>query len=207
MVIDFFGMDGNSKKLTKNGYKDDDVKDATDSQELDIQECQFYRMLAARLNFIAQNNPAIQYSAKEICRNTVRLERAHFEKIKKLARFLLGVKTVEWEYPWQEEQEAVKVQVFSGSDWAGCLRTRRSTSGGLVTVGWHPFRTWSSTQKVVATSSAGCTALRKECREDWACSQCFVRWGSTQDWNCQQTLRPPRRLHLPEGLDVCAIWR
>ena len=33
-MIDFFGMDGNSKKLTKNGYEDDDVKDATESQEL-----------------------------------------------------------------------------------------------------------------------------------------------------------------------------
>ena len=130
------------------------MKDAADSQELDIQECKSYRMLAARLNFIAQDNLAIQYSAKEICRNMARPETAHFAKIKKLARFLLGVKTVEWEHPWQEEQEAVKVQVFSDSDWAGCLRTRRSTSGGLMMVGWHPLRTWSSTQKVVATSSA-----------------------------------------------------
>ena len=39
MVTDLFGMDENSKKLTKNGYKDDDVKDAADSQELDVQEC------------------------------------------------------------------------------------------------------------------------------------------------------------------------
>ena len=147
-------MDENSKKLTKDGYKDDDVKDAADSQELDIQECKSYRMLAARLNFIAQDNPAIQYSAKEIWRNMARPETAHFAKIKKLARFLLGVKTVEWEYPWQEEQQAVKVYVLSDSDWAGCLRTRRSTSGGLMMVGWHPLRTWSSTQKVVATSSA-----------------------------------------------------
>ena len=111
-------------------------------------------MLAARLNFIAQHNPAIQYSAKEIFRNMARPETAHFAKIKKLARFLLGVKTVEWVCPRQEEQKAVKMQVFSDSDWAGCLRTRRSTSGGLMMAGWHPLRTWSSTQKVVATSSA-----------------------------------------------------
>ena len=55
------------------------MKDATDSQELDIQECTSYRMLAARLNFIAQDNPAIQYSDEES-------ETAHFAKIKKLAR-------------------------------------------------------------------------------------------------------------------------
>ena len=39
MVIDFFGMDENSKKLMLNGCKNDEVKDATDSQEFDIQEC------------------------------------------------------------------------------------------------------------------------------------------------------------------------
>ena len=31
-------------------------------------------MLAARLNFMAQDNPAIQYAAKEICRNMARPE-------------------------------------------------------------------------------------------------------------------------------------
>ena len=117
MVINFFGMDENSEEVDKNGFKEDDVKDATDSEELDIQECTSYRMLAARLNFTAQDNPAIQYSAKEICRNMTRPETAHYAKIKKLARFFLGVKTVKWECPWQEEQEAVRVQVFSDSDW------------------------------------------------------------------------------------------
>ena len=39
IVIDFFGMDENSKKLMLNGYENDEVKDATDSQEFDIQEC------------------------------------------------------------------------------------------------------------------------------------------------------------------------
>ena len=40
MVIDFFGMDENSTKWTKNGYKDDDVKDATDSRHSGVQVVQ-----------------------------------------------------------------------------------------------------------------------------------------------------------------------
>ena len=86
MVIDFFGMDENSEMLIKNEYTDDNVKDATDSQELDIQECKSHRMLAARLT--------IQYTAKEICRNMARPETARLAKIMKLARLLLGVNTV-----------------------------------------------------------------------------------------------------------------
>ena len=45
-------------------------------------------MLAARLNFVAQESRAVQYAAKEIFR--ARPETAYFAK-KKLARFLLGV--------------------------------------------------------------------------------------------------------------------
>ena len=130
------------------------MKDVKESHELGAEECKSYRMLAARLNFMAQESPAIQYAAKEICRNMAPPESAHFARIKKLARFLLSVETSRWGYPWQEEQEAANLKVFTDSDGAGCLRTRRSTSGGLVMLGWHPLRTWSSTQSVVATSSA-----------------------------------------------------
>ena len=154
MVIGFFGMGESSKRLMKNGFKEDEVKDVKESHELGAEEYKSYRMLAARLNFMAQDNPAIQYAAKEICRNMARPGSAHFARIKKLARFLLGVETSRWECPWQEEPEAANLKVFTDSDWAGCLRTRRSTSGGLVMLGWHPLRTWSSTQSVVATSSA-----------------------------------------------------
>ena len=90
-----------------------------------------------------------------------RTESAHFARIKKFARFFLGVETSRWEYPWQEEQEAANLKVFTDSDWAGCLRTRRSTSGGLVMLGWHPLRTWSSAQSVVATSSAEAEAIQR----------------------------------------------
>ena len=43
--------------------------------------------------------------------------------------------------------------VLVDSDWAGCRTTRRSTSGGVLKVGRHVLRTWSSTQATVATSS------------------------------------------------------
>ena len=42
----------------------------------------------------------------------------------------------------------------SDTDWAGCKRTAKSTSGGMLLVGRHMVRCWSATQKTIALSSA-----------------------------------------------------
>ena len=45
------------------------------------------------------------------------------------------------------------IDVYSDSDWAGCLRTRRSTSGGVMMLGNGVVKTWSNTQTTIAQSS------------------------------------------------------
>ena len=39
------------------------------------------------------------------------------------------------------------------SDWAGAIHTRKSTSGGIIMLGKHCVRTWSTTQSSPALSS------------------------------------------------------
>lgn len=68
-------------------------------------------------------------------------------------RFLKGLGAVKWFYRMQPEEDSLKIKVFVDSDWAGCKITRKSTSGGLLALGNHPLRTWSTTQATVATSS------------------------------------------------------
>ena len=43
---------------------------------------------------------------------------------------------------------------MTDSDWAGCVKTRKSTSGGVVMRGVHTIKHWSTTQSTVALSSA-----------------------------------------------------
>ena len=54
-------------------------------------------------------------------------------------------------YHWQG---AESMKAYSDSDWAGCKRTARSTSGEVVTRGEHHLKSWSVTQKRVTLSSA-----------------------------------------------------
>ena len=47
-----------------------------------------------------------------------------------------------------------QLETFSDTDWAGCRRTRRSTTGGYTVAGSHIIKMWCKTQAVVVLSSA-----------------------------------------------------
>ena len=71
--------------------------------------------------------------------------------IKRVVRYLQKYPRMVMSYPWQKECE--EVSVFTDSDWGGCVKTRRSTSGGAVMRGKHLICHWSRTQQLVALSS------------------------------------------------------
>ena len=137
-------MDDKTKVLTKNGYEDGPEQ---------VEECKAFRMIAARLNYMAQDNPWLQFPAKEVCRNMAKSRASDFIKMKRLFRFLKGAGEIKFLYAWQNKDEACDITVLVDSDCAGNTETRKSTSGGVLKVGKHVIRTWSSTQTTVATSS------------------------------------------------------
>ena len=73
----------------------------------------------------------------------------------------------------------MEVRGYSDSDWAGCRRTAKSTSGGVLMRGGHYLRSWSSTQKCVSLSSgeAELVAVVKVSCELIGMSQLLHDWG------------------------------
>ena len=154
LLEDYFGMDDTTKVLNKNGYDEDGrSKQDDENDDLTATECKAFRMLAARLNYMAQDHVWLQFSAKEICRSMANPKANDFVKIKRVVRFLKGIGGVKFKYKWQTEEEARDITVHVDSDWAGCRSTRRSTSGGVLKIGNHVLKTWSSTQPTIATSN------------------------------------------------------
>ena len=95
VIMEHFGLDEESKSLAKNGYKEEIlIEGETTDEELSREERRTYRALAARINDIAQGNPCIQFSAKEICRSMESPVLQDFHKLKKSARFVVGVRAV-----------------------------------------------------------------------------------------------------------------
>ena len=49
-------------------------------------------------------------------------------------------------------QESDSIECYSDTDWAGCPRTHKSTPGGVLLLGQHILKTYSSTQPIVSLS-------------------------------------------------------
>ena len=100
---------------------------------------------------MSQDRSDIGYAVKELSRKMSKPDTGDIEKLKHLARYLLGRERAVIHYDYQSAPSVWTVWV--DSDWAGCRVTRKSTSGGLVMWGSHVIRTWSTTQSVIAMSS------------------------------------------------------
>jgi hypothetical protein len=125
--------------------------DEENAEKLDARDVTTFRALAARGNYLAADRSDIQYPVKEICRGMANPNRGDLRKLRRLARYLVGRPRVVWRYPYQGRETEVKG--FSDSDWAGCRRTAKSTSGGAITIGAHCLKSWSTTQKNITLSS------------------------------------------------------
>ena len=119
---------------------------------LPSEEATEFRASAARLNFLSQDSPELQYPAKEVSQEMATTKIGAWKRVKRVSRFLLGREAVVWEYPWQDEGH--DLETFADSDWGGRTGSRKSTSGGLIMVGKHCIKTWSTTQGAIALSSA-----------------------------------------------------
>ena len=77
------------------------------------------------------------------------------------------------------QDEPYEMEGFSDSDWAGCKRTARSTSGGAIMAGKHLIKSWSSTQKNITLSSgeAELVAAVKMSTELIGTLQLLEDWG------------------------------
>jgi len=111
----------------------------------------------------------IAYTVNGLCRRMSQLDTGDQAALKRLGRYLLDKPRVIIYFPWQE---AELLTVMTDSDWAGCPRIRKSTSGGLVMRGRHLIKHWCAT---VPRRRLRCPAAR---RSSSASSGARVRgWG------------------------------
>jgi hypothetical protein len=159
--LGYFGLGSESTSVVCPGKKEevpvDDVNEELDEAIEDLEKLEGalisqYRGLAATLNYLAQDRFDVQFTGKELSREMSSPTKSSMARAKRAARYLLGAPVVKIVYVNQRPPSQMKTYV--DSDWAGCMKTRKSTSAGVILFGLHCIRTWSTTQGSLATSSA-----------------------------------------------------
>ena len=143
-------LDGQKGRPAKTpGVKREDEIEETEL--LEGAEATEFRSLAALGNYISLDRVDVSFSVKELAQRMARPRAGDVPGLKRLARYLAEFPECRSLFHWQSGP--TEVSVYTDSDWAGCTRTRRSTSGGIILLGSHLVMHWSRTQQTVALSS------------------------------------------------------
>ncbi len=126
------GLNG-ANALTTPGVQATIAELEADEPILD-QRSRVYRAATARGNYVSSDRPESQYANKECCRSMSAPTELSMKALKRLGRFVIGQPRVVIKMKFGESEF---VDVFVDSDWAGCAKTRKSTSGGCALVGGH----------------------------------------------------------------------
>ncbi len=125
-------------------------KTLEEDEELALRLHTAFRGAAARSNYLAADRIDAQFSCKEICRWMSKPTMSSWAALKRLCRYFNGARRLVYVY---RKQQVDAIDVYTDTDWAGCAKTRKSTSGGCVMVGRHAIKHWSSTQPSISLSS------------------------------------------------------
>ena len=155
ILIDELGLAG-ARGVTTPGSRDDVGKAAVENEKqqgekLSPGETTKFRALCARLNYLALDRIDIQYASKEASRRMSAPQAGDWLLLKRIGRYLVKSPRLVQLFAWQRWTD--KVEAYVDSDWAGCAATMRSTSGGVLMIGSHVVKSWSTTQATVALSS------------------------------------------------------
>ena len=115
-----------------------------------------YRRTVGRLMWLIPIRPDIDYAIKEFSRSMKEPTEDDQARLRQTLRYLRG--TQEHAYTLSPQVTTTKdsttdTHVYVDSDWAGCNKTRKSTSGAVVQLLGTCVHHFSRTQATIATSS------------------------------------------------------
>ena len=142
------------RKLGKLGMKEQPLI----GQILSPVETTRKRALAATANLSAIDRGDIVYCAKELTRHMAPPTTADWEKMVRLGRHVKNRPRVQLWYKFQETP--CQLETFSDTDWAGCRRTRRSTTGGHTVAGFSSHQIVVQNTSCCGTQFSGSRILR-----------------------------------------------
>ena len=122
-------------------------------EELSEEEATRARRAIARVNYMAQDRPDLAVVARTMSQQMARPRQGVLPVIKRTIRYLQKFPKCSLTVPNLDESTPVEIAGWTDSNWANDLRTRKSCSGGYITISGLCVSHWSKTQSNIALSS------------------------------------------------------
>ena len=104
-----------------------------------------------RLAYLSQDRPDFLVLGKEVAKGLNRPTVAHFQILKRGVRYLRANPRLIHSFPSQTQ--LTNLELWVDADHAGCIRSRKSTTGTELQLGKCKIRTTCKSQAVIALSS------------------------------------------------------
>ena len=140
------GLVEGSKGVTTPGAKQEE-----DDRKLQCEFARDVRSITMRAAYLALDRPEMMFAVKEAARTAADPTEGTKQQLRRIARYLKHRPRLVQQFRWQQMPATLSVEC--DSDYAGCKRTRKSTSGYVAMLGRHCVAARSKTQSVIATSS------------------------------------------------------
>ena len=146
----------NCKPATAPGTAALKTPTADHDQPLSEDEHKAFRRAVGKLQWMMYTRPDICYATKELARALQQPTSSDQQKLKDLLRYIRGTTHYKQIIPPTVKltQTTHDLNVYVDRDWAGCVETRKSTTGFSITFLGATISYGSRTQATIALSSA-----------------------------------------------------
>ena len=152
-----------------------------ESKPLNSEDSRMYRSLVMRAAYLSLDRADIAESVKCLARSMATPDETSWLKLKRLARYLVYRPRVIQLFKPQRMYS--RMRTFCDSDHAGCVKTRKSTTGISVMCGQHLLKCSSTLQSTVSLSSGESEfyAIVKAASTSMGIKELFREWNVELD--------------------------
>ena len=123
-----------------------------ESKPLDEEDKRLYQRIIAKLHFLAHDRLDLKYATSCLASAVSSPSIGDMRAAKRVGRYLRKA-PVAWQGFRFHDPRPEELLCYTDADWASDKTSRRSTSGGVVTLGGGVLNCWAKKQKSVALSS------------------------------------------------------
>ena len=151
-VVDELGL-SKSKPVSSPATADGAARCQDDElKSLDEEEKRLYQRIVAKLNHLAHDRLDLKYATSCLASAVSSPSVGDMRAAKRVGRYLRKAHVAWQGSPFHDPQPG-ELLCHTDADWASDKTSRRSTSGGVVTLGGGVLNCWAKKQKSVALSS------------------------------------------------------